>query len=86
MAYLFENANSSESHETLWVRLYWAAEWKGCSDTRDQRSIETGSDGLSRLDQDNIRCDSGNIHAMIVTPGALGKEYFRIDIDIIFPT
>jgi hypothetical protein len=76
-------ANSSESRETLWVRLYWAAEWKGCLDPRDQRFIETGSDGLSGLDKDNIRCASGNIHAIVVTTGDLGKEYFRVDIDVV---
>jgi hypothetical protein len=76
-------SENSGGHDTLWVSLCWAAEWKGFSDRSNQRSVEPGPDGLSRLEKDNIGCALGNIHAEVVAIGNIGKEHFRIYINVI---
>jgi hypothetical protein len=77
-----ESADANGGRETLWVRLYWTAEWRGCPDLSDQGRIDSGPDGLSRLERDSIRCAVGDIHVAVATIGDPGEEQYRIYINI----
>lgn len=77
-----ESADASGGRETLWVRLYWAAEWRGCPDLSDQGHINSSPDDLSSLERDSIRCAVGAIHAVVATIRDLGEEQYRIYIDV----
>jgi hypothetical protein len=74
--------NSSRTRETVWVRLYWAAEWEGHSDIKEQLFMEADPDVLSGLEKDRIQYNSQVVEAEVLTMGDLGKEYFRININV----